>query len=309
MAGEVLPPIEVHVNREITDQVVLTGLVLAVLVAAERGAPAWFALVGLLSGVAILGNTRLTAIPVVLAAYFVWRRVPRPVLAVVLVLAGAAVAVAPWLVRNRVQVGCFALTTDGRALWKANNAATYRTLAAGKWIDDVPEPAGFPMTPQNAADHYLSTGELVPIDECGQMRYFEKLAIRYVEHHPGEKAKLMAQSSWLLWDPRAHETSGRSGKGTWRDTARRVGEPIWVIPVYLFALLGLFVARNRNFRALAVVLLAYNTVAAMVFAGTTRYRVPYDFLLVLLAISALEWLASRSRYTAETASADPAAEN
>jgi len=300
---------DVHVNREITDQVVLAGLVLAVLIAADRGSLAWVGAVGLLSGVAILGNTRLAAIPFVLAAYLLLRRVPRPALAVALVLVGAAVVVAPWLIRNRVEVGCFAITTDGRALWKANNANTYKTLAAGKWIDDVPEPGSFPMSPQNRADHFLSTGQLVPISECGQMTYFENLAIHYVEHHPGEKAKLMAQSSWLLWDPRSHETQGRSGKGTWRDTARSIGEPVWAIPVYLLALLGLFVAASRAFAGLALLILAYNTVAAMVFAGTTRYRVPYDFVLVLLGMAALEWLVSRSRYSASTASADEAAEN
>ena len=39
----------------------------------------------------------------------------------------------------------------------------------------------------------------------------------------------------------------------------------------------------RRFVVLAVGLLAYQTVAAMVFAGATRYRVPWDFLLALLA--------------------------
>ena len=41
--------------------------------------------------------------------------------------------------RNAVSVGCVAITTDTRALWKANNAATYDVLARGQWIDDVPE--------------------------------------------------------------------------------------------------------------------------------------------------------------------------
>jgi 4-amino-4-deoxy-L-arabinose transferase-like glycosyltransferase len=300
---------DVHVNREITDQVVLCGLVLAVLIAAERGTAAWLAAVGLLSGVAILGNTRLAAIPFVLAAYLLARRVPRPWLAVALVLAGAAVVVAPWVIRNRVDVGCVAITTDGRALWKANNALTYTTLAHGKWIDDVPQPASFPPTPEDAAVHFDSTGQLLPVDECAQMSRFTNLALTYVEHHPGEKAKLMAQSSRLLWDPRVHETQGRSGKGTWRDTARSVLEPIWAIPIYALALLGLFVAASRSFAALALVLLAYNTLAAMVFAGTTRYRVPYDFLLVLLGAAALEWLARRLRYSSDTASAEAAAEN
>ena len=38
----------------------------------------------------------------------------------------------PWVVRNRVQVGCFAITTDAHALWKANNINTYKTLADGQ---------------------------------------------------------------------------------------------------------------------------------------------------------------------------------
>ena len=39
---------------------------------------------------------------------------------------------------------------------------------------------------------------------------------------------------------------------------------------------------------LAALLLAYNTLVAMVFAGTIRYRVPWDFVLAVLAAFALE---------------------
>ena len=56
------------------------------------------------------------------------RRPAQPRVAVLIV---ALVVVAPWVVRNHVQVGCFAITTDARALWKANNVNTYATLAAG----------------------------------------------------------------------------------------------------------------------------------------------------------------------------------
>jgi membrane protein implicated in regulation of membrane protease activity len=44
-----------------------------------------------------------------------------------------------------------------------------------------------------------------------------------------------------------------------------------------------------HFVGLAALLLAYNTIAAMVFAGTARYRAPWDFLLALLAAFALAW--------------------
>jgi 4-amino-4-deoxy-L-arabinose transferase-like glycosyltransferase len=284
---------DVHVNREICDQVVLAGLVLATIVAVARRSLGYVALAGALSGVAILGNSRLSAVPVLIAIYIAWRLPAQRVLAVVVVLAAAAVVVSPWLIRNKVSVGCVAVTTDGRALWKANNTSTYGVLAHGGWIDDVPQP-GFPPTPQDAYEHWLQTGQIEPVDECAQMTEFEHKTFTFWREHPGEKAKLMAQSTWLLWDPRSHETQGRSGKGTWRDTARSVGEPAYMIPIYLLALVGLFTAR-RWFVALALPLLAYNTAAAMAFAGTTRYRVPFDFLLALLAIHALDALDRRIR--------------
>ena len=54
---------------------------------------------------------------------------------------------------------------------------------------------------------------------------------------------------------------------------------------------------RATFAVLAVALLAYNTLAAMVFVGNVRYRVPWDFLLALLAAVALErlWLRLRTR--------------
>jgi hypothetical protein len=50
----------------------------------------------------------------------------------------------------------------------------------------------------------------------------------------------------------------------------------------LLDLTGALVA-GRRFVVLAAALLGYQTLAAMVFAGTPRYRAPWDFLLALLA--------------------------
>ena len=59
-----------------------------------------------------------------------------------------------------------------------------------------------------------------------------------------------------------------------------------MIGLYVLAIAGFFVAPPR-FVGLAVLMLAYNTLAAMVFAGSVRYRAPWDFLLALLAAFAL----------------------
>jgi hypothetical protein len=299
---------DVHVNREIVDQLLLAAIVLATLVTAERRSARYAALTGALLGLSILGNSRLLALPLVVAAYLAWRLPRRRMLSAGLVIAASALVLVPWLVRNDAHVGCAAITTDGRALWKANNAGTYATLAAGKWIDDVPQPRSFPPTPEFAADFFKENHKLIAIDECAQMRKFQHLTFVFWREHPGEKAKLMGQAVELLWDPRSHETQGRSGKGTWRDTVRQVGEPLYIVPIYLLALAGVFFA-PRPFLALATLLLAYNSLAAMVFAGTTRYRVPFDFLLVLLASVAVERLLSSWRYMQATPSAAAEAEN
>jgi Dolichyl-phosphate-mannose-protein mannosyltransferase len=287
---------DVHVNREIVDQVCAAALVLLTLVVAERPSRRPAALLGIVTGLAILGNTRLVLVPVLSAAYLVWRlpRARATALVAALVLGGAAVAVLPWLVRNEVNVGCFTLTTDGRALWKANNAQTYGLLSSGQWIDDVknpPRPKGAYLTPEEAWGYYIKPHEQQYArahypNECLSMTFFEHRAIRYVKQHPGAKAKLALLSTKLLWQPNVFETTGRPGAGTRLDVGRRVVEPVYMWTLYAFAAAGLLLV-PQAFAALVLLLLAYQTVGAMLFVGATRYRIAWDFLLGLLAAAAL----------------------
>jgi 4-amino-4-deoxy-L-arabinose transferase-like glycosyltransferase len=288
---------DVHVNREIVDQFVAAALVLLTLAVVERPSKRLAALLGIVSGLAMLGNTRLVFIPILCAAYVGWRlpRARSSAIAAALVLAGAAVAVGPWLIRNEVSVGCFALTTDGRALWKANNTQTYGLLTHGHWIDDVSRPGPRLktdyLTPEEARGYYDKGRPDIAYkrypNECRQAAFFQHLAVEYVKQHPGDKARLALLSAQLLWQPAAFETSGRPGAGTRLDIGRRVVEPAYMIALYALAIVGLFLV-PRAFAALAVLLLAYQTVCAAFFVGATRYRVAWDFLLAILAAAALE---------------------
>jgi hypothetical protein len=112
------------------------------------------------------------------------------------------------------------------------------------------------------------------------MRLYREEVFAFWREHPDEKARLALQATRMLWSPVPSE-SDESGSGLAR-AARKTVEPAYVIVLYALALVGLFLAPVR-FVALALSLLAYNTLAAMVFAGTARYRVPWDFLLALLA--------------------------
>jgi 4-amino-4-deoxy-L-arabinose transferase-like glycosyltransferase len=287
---------DIHMNREILDQLLAAALTYLTLHAAERFEWRRAAMLGAVLGLAILGNVRLAALPFVIGAYLLWRsRVSRrTVLSCVAVLAAAAVVVAPWVVRNRVDVGCWSVTTDARALWKANNLGTYATLERGGWIDNVPIPKSFPLDPQTIYYHWQKTGVVIPYSECAQMTSYEHKVTQFWIHHPGAKAKLVPVDLQWLWQPSVVETASSPGAGSWVGTLRSTVEPVYMIAVYVLAIVGLFLV-PRALAALALLLVGYQTVVAMIFVGATRYRVPWDFLLDLLAAAALVAIAARVR--------------
>jgi hypothetical protein len=294
---------DMHVNREIVDQVCAAALVLLTLVVVERRSIRVAAALGVVTGLAILGNARLVLVPVLCAAYLAarlhgaWTRIG----VAALVLVGAAVALAPWVVRNKVSVGCWAITTDSRALWKANNVQTYGLLASGRWIDNVSRRAPRPpspgrLTPEEARGIYDRTQgrKVLHPDECLEMRFYQHLTVQFWRHHPGGKARLIGLSEQLLWQPNVIETGGNAGTGTHLDVGRRLIEPAYMCLVYALAAVGMLVV-SRAFVALALLLLAYQSASAAVFVGATRYRVAWDFLVVLLAVAALARLVAWAR--------------
>jgi 4-amino-4-deoxy-L-arabinose transferase-like glycosyltransferase len=276
---------DVHMNREILDHFLAASTVFLTLQAAERFTPARCAALGAVLGLGILGNVRLEALPLLLLAYLLVRG-KRGLLASAAVLAAAAVVVLPWVIRNRADVGCWVVTTDARALWKANNLNTYATLKSGQWIDHVPQPKSFPPTPQDVYEHWLATGKVTPYDECAQVDEFQRKVISFWVHHPGAKAEIMPIDAQWFWQPQVVGVTDRPGQGTWLDTMRFYAEPAYMVALYVLGAVGLVLV-PRWFAMLSLLLLGYQTAVAMLFVGETRYRVPWDFLIALLAAAAL----------------------
>ena len=276
---------DVHMNREILDHFIAASTVFLTLEAADHFTPARGAALGAVLGLGILGNVRLEALPLLLLAYLLVRG-RRSLLASAAVLAAAAVVVMPWVVRNRADVGCWAVTTDARALWKANNLDTYATLRSGQWIDHVPQPKSFPPTPQDVYDHWVETGVVLPYDECAQVAEFQRKVVSFWVHHPGAKAQIMPLDAQWFWQPQVVGVTDRPGQGTWLDTMRFYAEPAYMVTLYVLAAVGLFLV-PRRLALLCLLLLGYQTAVAMLFVGETRYRVPWDFLIALLAAATL----------------------
>jgi 4-amino-4-deoxy-L-arabinose transferase-like glycosyltransferase len=293
---------DIHINREVLDGTLAAGLTLAVLVAAERRTLRTSAVAGVVAGLAVLANSRLVLLPLALGVFVAWeiRPLRRAALAAVMLVAVSFVVTLPWLVRNEASVGCFTLTTDARALWKANTPETYGILASGKWLDQVPNLRGAPPWPERAADITERTGTVVTVDECAQMRLYQHETTRFWREHPGEKARLAAQAVRMLWSPfvTVESDTPQTGIGGF---ARRIVEPLYFIALAILALIGMW-RLPRRYLVLTLLLLAYGTVMAMVFAGTVRYRVPWDFLLCIPAAFVL----TRTRVPARAPTRDDA---
>ena len=285
---------DVHVNREILDGLLAAAILLLALELLEKRSMRIALALGVVFGLSILGNVRLAALPLVLAAFCLWDwRPSRKTVALLgAMLAVCVVVLSPWVIRNKIQVGCFALTTDSRALWEANDPLTLQTLRANLWIDNVPLPPSFPPSAQDAGRMYRRQGRIISVDECAQTAFYQHKVIRFWERHPGEKAQLAAQASMMLWNPVVSPPPTRSDAAGWLTDLRDSVEPLYIGAVFLLALYGLFRV-PRRFALLALLLLAYQWFLAVVFVGATRYRVPWDFVVALLAAAAIVDLADR----------------
>ncbi len=129
--------------------------------------------------------------------------------------------------------------------------------------------------------------EAKAVDECAQASFYRDEVFDFWRDHPGEKARLAVQAIGMLWSPFLSVTADDAAQQGASDLAQRTVEPAFVLLLYAFALWGAFLA-PRRFVALAALLLGFNTLMAMVFAGTVRYRAPWDFVLALLAAFALD---------------------
>jgi hypothetical protein len=92
----------------------------------------------------------------------------------------------------------------------------------------------------------------------------------------------------MEWDPRTTASATDSGRGA----IRTLAQPVYTSVLYALGLLGLLFA-PRRLTVLALALLAYQTIAAIVFVGATRYRIPTDFLIALLAAALFERVLGR----------------
>jgi 4-amino-4-deoxy-L-arabinose transferase-like glycosyltransferase len=285
LAVSALAPPLIVVGGSLTSDLLFATLVLGAVLAAPapgRDTLRWTALAGVLVGLAALTRPYglVLMAPLAIAA---WRVARAPG---ALVLVGAALlVVAPWTVRNAVQMSAVVpiSTHTGEALAGTyNHGARTRTDYPGAWRP--------PRRVADFADVYAH-----PRGEVWRQRELTRRSVRFAGEHPGYVAEVSARNTLRLLH--------LEDRDWWRLGATTMSLPATAgeiagyafFPLAALALAGAATSAARRAPGwlwLVPLLLAATTVPIV---GETRMRAPIDPFLVLLAALALTHGVERAR--------------
>lgn len=250
------------------------------------------ALLGAVWGIGLLAEPiLLAAVPGVILLYW-FRQAPSERWHSVWPLAGAlllaALIVLPWTVRNYVVFHRFVplKTSFGLNFWMGNNPN-----ATGFLYTMAGEPMPHTLPPERVA--YLAS-----LNEAERYAVLQREAWQWVIAHPDRFLELTIKRIGYLWliSP------------TFQITSENIVEPSYFyllryaiqIPLLILALIGLIIA-YRHYRAALLIclwwLVAFTMPYAISVAGNTRYRLPVEPVLVMLAAVACAAALSRWRST------------
>ena len=278
----------------------LTGGLLAVLWAAERRGLVSWVVPGLAFGALTLTRPEYQAITFAFAALVLWRvwrdvGAMRGVAAAAVVIVAAALVVAPWMVRNRLELGTWVpvSTGGGKALFVATylpglgrqvpvkRALMRRYLGAEDPIT-TSELRAQPMQP--LLDRVAARHPDLPRDEALGRIGRENLR-RYLTEQPGAYARMSALKLWNVWERGSSPYMRASG---------------WVAYHRLLLLLGvagfavLAAARATRWRALLLACpIAAISVLGTILLAVPRRQVPLMPLICIFAAVALVWAIGR----------------
>ncbi|HET6314407.1 MAG TPA: glycosyltransferase family 39 protein [Chloroflexia bacterium] len=253
--------------------------VLAALLVCPERAGAW----RLLAGGGVLGVALLTrptailvAVGLVLWLLLVSRgrgRLVRPAL----LLAGALVALSPWVARNFAEYGQFIPLTSGYGssaggyvFWISNNEFTARP--GERWGRYVPAE----MLP-DYAEYISHTGNPGLLDRKGY-----EYGLRYLTSHPQDVPVLLLGTFLRFWNvfPGSTLLTRTAGATT-----------LILLPFFLVGLWACW--RNRHSGGMVLVFIVGTMLIGLIFWADTRIRAPAEPFIVLAAAIGAVWWAGR----------------
>lgn len=203
------------------------------------------------------------------------------------VLAGAALLVIPWAIRNDIAMDAPSIITDSAGYNLRLAHAPYSTGTSTPPRDLWDEQPGISFREREIFWRDVGTGR----------------ALTYAREHPGREAQLAAlRISWLLRSDaepaiRWAESLGATPFGRGRDAWVLAGDVYWYALLALAAQSLAIVRRGRVWWALWSAIGVWLALH-LVFSGEPRYHVPLMPALVILAAAVIMTVASRFRMAA-----------
>jgi hypothetical protein len=244
-------PVQAAASSRLLSEVLYQTLVLLSLLALDaRRSPRRALVAGVLVGLSLLVRTAALPVLLVLLAVCLRREAPR-LRAALLFLAGAALAVSPWLLRNAVVLGAPVLSTQGGITLYSSYQPPEGRIFGVLIADD--EVRSAQAKGEVAADRQLT-----------------RAALGLAAAHPLRTLRLALLKVVFLWIPIDWEIHLTPGS---------------LSPVYLFALplaIWSLATRRRQFHPVPLLFLVVTAFSAVVY-GSPRLRLPYDPLVYALA--------------------------
>ena len=240
----------------------------------------WLAVAGACAGFAAL--TRGNGLAVVVAlAFGAWDLRPRMSLRSLarpaLLVACAALVIAPWTIRNAVELDAFVPVTDQAG------------VAIGGQYNDVAKDYDWSWVGPWGVPAFADLYEGEPIGEVELGRELTDRGIDYVIDHPGSVVSVAFNNTvrlLSLHDPIAFERASAPVVGQPRGLAVAGAFAFWAAA--LLAIAGAFTPTARRIPAFVWVYAGLLIASIIFVAGSSRYRAPLEPLVILLAAAAIE---------------------
>ena len=273
--------------------------------------PGWLRLAaaGVVMGIATLVKAQtLIVVPLVLGigvlqAPRLWQAIPGAVLRATLVIAVAALVIAPWTLRNHRELGAWVAvsTNGGITLLTGNNDS-----AKGSF------------TPDDLA--ILALNARIELSELEYDAEAKRLGFEWIKANPGRFAALMPLKFLRLWAPDGEAIwSYERGAAAYPANAGlfvavRLANQAWYFMLLLgFAIAAVVMVRQRlrlrqklsGWWLLPYGIAAYPTAIAIVFSGQSRFHFPATpFIAMTCGWLVAEWLVRRSARVEASATVD-----
>lgn len=254
------------------------------------------ALTGLAIGFAMLATSGPMIFIAPLASFWLlwrWGSLTLAAKRVGLMAAMALLVMTPWVIRNwKVHHAFVPLTTDGgRVFYKAYHPLAIQMMLHGLWVDATPDPVDAIPTPM-AGVHKTGCAYMKGYTELESQKYYQEKAWEWVRANPGETAGLLAMKFNLLWRPwmwTPKDAAGGTGAVILSAAFMNWGYALSYGFVLVFGVLEwAFSSKEERKRTwlFAVLAIAFTITYVLTVPGT-KYRVPFDSILALMAASCI----------------------